>query len=306
MSAANSPIGIVGGGGFGQALAAAVRRRERLPRIWSRRNPGSTVAEMSECELIFICVPSMHVATVADELGRVLDGRHLLVHVSRGLLGDELHTVSRELRARTPCRRVGCLAGPINATTLGENLPGGGIIGTGFPEVVHAVRDAIASPYLRLYHTEDVAGVEVASALVGLMALTIGYASALELNPTAIALLAARGMREVQRVGVALGGHEQTFVGVAGYGDLLAAVAGDERPEVLLGRAIGQGLSLEEAGRAAGAYIEGVTIARRVQRFAHRRGIEVPVAEAVAEVIEGKLDSTAVVQRLMARRTLRE
>jgi glycerol-3-phosphate dehydrogenase (NAD(P)+) len=244
----------------------------------------------------------MHVAKAAEALGPHLDGRHLLVHVSRGLVGDDLHTVSRVLRTLTPARRVGCLGGPIHVRALGEGTPGGGIIGSGFPEVAEAVREAIAGPALRLYQTDDTAGVEIGAALVGLLALALGFTQESKVDPTAIAILATRGMSEAARVGVALGAEERTFAGVAGYGDLIAAIAGDERPELLLGRALGRGLSLEKAGKEAGAYIEGVTIARRVQRFAFRRGIEVPIAESIADAIEGKLAPEAVIERLMSRR----
>jgi glycerol-3-phosphate dehydrogenase (NAD(P)+) len=310
-----APIGIVGAGGFGVGLAKAVARGGREAIVWSRREITLALdrvrttrdfAEFERCELVFVSVPSMHVATVAEELGRHLDGRHLLVHVSRGLVGDELLPVSRVLRRLTPSRRVGCLAGPINARALDEGAPGGGIVGTGFPEVHEAVREALAGPSLRLYQTDDIIGVEVGSALVGLLALAIGYAKEMGVNPAALAILATRGMVEVSRVGVALGGEERTFSGLAGYGDLIAAVAGDGRPELELGRALAQGLSLEQAGRVAGAHIEGVTIARRVQRLGLRRGMELPICEALADAIDGVLTPSGVLERLMTRRTRKE
>lgn len=309
------PIGVVGGGSFGIGLAKAVARGGREAIVWSRRDRSlggerirttQQLRGLAACELVFIAVPSMHITKVAEALGHHLDGRHLLVHVSRGLVGDELFPVSRVLRRSTPARRIGCLAGPINARALDEGVPGGGIVGTGFPEVHEAVREAIAGPTMRLYQTDDVVGVEVSSALVGLLALAVGYAKEMGVNPAALAILATRGMVEAARVGVALGGEERTFSGIAGYGDLIAAVADDGRPELELGRALGRGLSLEEAGKVAGAHIEGVTIARRVQQFALRRGIEVPICDALADAIEGKLTPEGVLERLMRRRTHRE
>lgn len=308
-------VGIVGGGGFGRALAKAIARGGRSAVIWSRREsmpaseriePARDLAALTGTELVFVSVPSMHVASVAEQLGKHLDGRHLLVHVSRGLVGEELHTVSRVLRTLTPARRVGCLAGPIDARSLEEGAPGGGIIGTGFPEVADLVREAIAGPTVRLYQTDDVAGVEIASALVGLLALAIGYAREMGLNPAALAILATRGMSEAARVGVSLGAEERTFSGLAGYGDLMAAIADDGRPELQLGRALGRGLSLEDAGRSAGAYIEGVTIARRIAQHGARRGIETPIAEALADAIDGKLSPSGVIEKLMSRKVKRE
>ncbi|HBQ10866.1 MAG TPA: hypothetical protein DEF51_06660 [Myxococcales bacterium] len=178
-----SCVGIVGGGSFGVGLGVAIARNGGEALLWSRTKRDapegvtatSDLAALSECELIFVCVPSMHVPAVAPELGAHLDGRHLLVHVSRGLIGDELQTVSRHLSANTPARRVGCLAGPLNPRVLTEAIPGGGVVGTRFPEVAEAVREAIGAPEVRLYDTDDVVGVEVASAMVGLLALAAGF-----------------------------------------------------------------------------------------------------------------------------------
>ena len=309
-----TPIGVIGGGGFGVGLARAIARNGRVARLWSRREveplervePTRDLAALAPCELIFVAVPSMHVSQLAEELGRHIDGRHLLVHVSRGLVGEDLKTVSRVLRELTPARRVGCLAGPISAKSIAEGVPGGGIVGTGFPEVAEAVREAISGPTLRLYHTDDVVGVEVSAALVGLLAMAIGYAQEMGVNPAALAIMATRGMVEAARVGVSLGGEDRTFAGVAGYGDLIAAIAGDARPELELGRALGRGLTLREAGTRAGAYIEGVTIARRVQSHAIRRGLEVPITEALADALDGRLTPSGVIERLMTRRNRNE
>jgi len=307
-------VGIVGGGGFGRALGRAVVRGGGQARLWSRRQAApldgvectTDMAAMAGCELVFVAVPSMHVAQAADALGHHIDGRHLLVHVSRGVVGEGLTTVSRVLRERTPARRVGCLAGPIQARTLEDGVPGGGIVGSGFPEVYEAVHEALGGPSLRLYQTDDVKGTELSSAFVGLLALAIGFARQLGVGPGALAVLATRGMVEASRVGVSLGGDERTFSGLAGYGDLIAAIAGDGRPELALGEALGRGLSPGRAAEEAGAYIEGISIARNLQRYAARRGIEVPITDALADALEGKLSPPGVIERLMSRRVRHE
>lgn len=308
-----TPIGVIGGGAFGLGLARAITGNGRKAVLFSRRGAGDDtierareLGELGRCELIFIAAPSMHVANIARELGEHLDGRHLLVHVSRGLVGPELHTVSRVLRELTPVRRVGCLAGPLSAAALAERIPGGGIIGTGFPEVREAVMEALASPRLRLYRSDDIIGVEVSAALVGLLALAIGYANEMKLNSAALAILATRGMVETARIGVSLGADERTFSGLAGYGDLISAIAGDGRPELELGHALGRGLSLDEAGRTTKAHIEGVTIAGNVARHALRRGIAVPIIESLADAIDGHLSPAGMIERLMSRPTSRE
>lgn len=304
------PIGVAGGGSFGRGLAAAIARHGGTAVLWSRREQRldaprveatTEIAALGDCELIFVSVPSMHVPTVAPQLGAHLDGRHLLVHVSRGLIGDELQTVCRHLAAATPARRVGCLAGPINPTVLAEGVPGGGIIGTGFPEVADAVRDAIGGPELRLYDTDDTTGVEVASALVGLLALAAGFGLERGVSPAALAVMLNRGLAEAARVGATLGADAATFQGMAGAGDLFAALAGDERAELRLGRAMARSSDLEKAGAEAGAHIEGLRIARRVARHAARLGIEAPIATVMADVIDGSRAAEDGLAALMSR-----
>ncbi|MBX7192567.1 MAG: NAD(P)-binding domain-containing protein [Sandaracinaceae bacterium] len=311
-------VGVFGGGSFGVALAKASARGGHVVKLHSRRDPFQGVArperldvvsdpaQLADCDLIFLATPSVHVEEVAVSLGRHLDGRHYVVHVSRGLVGDALEPVSHVLRRLTPVRRIGCLAGPISVASLADGEPGGGIVGTEFPEVADAVRDAIGGPSLRLYQTEDLVGCETSSALVGLLALALGYAVEMGFGPSTRAVLMTRGMAEAGRVGVSLGGEERTFAGMAGFGDLLSAVAGDERPEVRLGRAVARGLSLDAAAKEASAYVEGVVIARRIQRHAARKNIDVPISESMADLLEGKTSPSEALAKLMSRKVRRE
>ncbi|MDH5493332.1 MAG: NAD(P)-binding domain-containing protein [Myxococcales bacterium] len=314
-SSMSPPIGILGGGGFGHALAIAAQKRGREVILWSRADAsarGSSLrvthemADLRAAELIFIAVPSAHVAALGRALGAHLDGSHLLVHVSRGLVGDALEPLTMVLRMQTPSRRVGALAGPLSARALAEEIPAGAVVGTRFPEIVRAVEDALASSSMRVYHTPDVLGVEVASALVGVLALGTSYARALGVGPAALAIMATRGMAEAARLGAPLGASPQTFYGLAGFGDLVSAIAGDGRPEERLGRALAEGLDLQTACARVGAHIEGVGIARRVVAYAHRVGVECPVIQAIAAVVEGELDGPGAIAALMASRAGRE
>jgi glycerol-3-phosphate dehydrogenase (NAD(P)+) len=310
------PIGVVGGGSFGQSLARAACRVGQRVILWSRHErpidggdalvTTTRLPELARAELVFFAVPSPHVTALADELGRSLDGSHLLVHVSRGLLGPELGTVSEVLGSRTPCRRVGALAGPLVAKNLAEGHRGGAIIGSQFPEVIEAVTEAIGGSRLRVYGTDDVVGVEVASALVGLVALALGYAVRLGMEPGTLAVLATRGLAEATRVGEARGGLSRTFAGLAGAGDLIAAMAGDGRPEMEFGKALAEGLDLRAAAERAGAYVEGAALAAHVAAFGRRHGLEVPLSTGLAKLMAGELDAEQLAEALMARPAKRE
>jgi glycerol-3-phosphate dehydrogenase (NAD(P)+) len=309
------PVAVLGGGSFGQALARAASRVGRRVILWSRgaRDLGdekisttTVLGDVAEAELLFLAVPSPHVSALAHDLGHHVDGRHLLVHVSRGLIGTDLVTLTEVVRERTPVRRVGALAGPLVAKNLAEGQPGGAIVGSLFPEVAQAVREAIGGPTLRIYDTDDVLGVEMASAFVGLVALALGYALGAGFGPGTLAVLATRGVAESARIGEDRGADVRTFSGLAGYGDLIAAVAGDGRPEVELGKALAKGASLEKAAEAAGAYVEGVRIAEQVVAYADRRTVQTPIASAMAMLVAGKANRADVVAQLMTRPTGRE
>ncbi len=305
-----APVAIVGGGTFGRALATAAARVDRAVINWSRApqdfdhpkiTTTSDLAALREAELVFLAVPSPHVPALCHELGRHLDGGHLVVHVSRGVVGDELETLTEVVRETTPVRRVGALAGPLVSRALAEGEPGGGIVGTLFPEVADAVRGALGGPSLRIYDTDDVLGVELASAFVSLVTLAMGYAKAGGFGPGTLAVLATRGMAEATRVVRARGGAERTTAGLAGFGDLLAAMAEDGRPELELGRALWDGEPLDEAASRLGAYVEGVRIAEQIEHFGARNQVETPLAAAMARVVAGELKHAEAAAALMRR-----
>src|SRR5690606_3990896 len=262
-------------------------------------------AELASAELILLAVPSRHAAEILEAAGHHLDGGNLIVHVSRGLLDDELRTMSHLIGSVTACRRIGALAGPISAEILSSAMPGAGVVGSEFPEVVEAVRGAIGGPTLRIYESDDLRGVELAAALTGLLLFTIGFATSAQLRaslgPATIGALATRGVAEVARIGRALGARVETFAGLACCGGLFAAVAGSDRPELGVGRAIAEGASPSAALERAGGNIEGIEVARRVSEFGKRRRIRTPLADVISELVDGRLSAEHAVRELMTR-----
>lgn len=307
-------VGVVGAGGFGRAIALASARHGHEVVLWSRRERdlpdpirmSTDVADIRDCELVFLAVPARHAVEVAEQLGEVVDGRHSMVHVSRGLVGAELKTITQVIRDKTVCRRLGALAGPLVADALAEGRPSGAILGTGFPELTGMVRDALGGAGLRIYETRDVVGVELASATVGFLTVVLAYGQEVGLDPSTLAVLATRGIVEVSRIGQTLGAKESTFMGLAGLGDLIAAVAGDQRPELRLGRALAQGVNLSNAVGEAGAYVEGIEVAAHLIEHARRLGLETPISSTFVAVTEGRLSQDDAIQALMERRVGKE
>ena len=314
------PIGVVGSGSFGRGLALAAARGGREVLISSRRElpPAENIrqvdslSELAAAELVFLAVPSGILPELARELGRALDGRHYLVHVSRGILpGNDartqpLQTLTQVLRNETPCRRVGALAGPITIESLERGQPSGGVVGTRFSEVAGAVREAFSDTELRIYENSDVLGVEVASAFVGLMAVALGFAQEIGATPETLAVFLSRAMIEGQHLLPTFGGLPDTMMGLAGQGNLLAVTLGTQLPELALGRALARGVDLDDAVRAVGAHIEGRELAGRLATHARSHGVKAPITHTVAEVLQGALPAATALERLMARKARTE
>lgn len=307
-------VGVVGAGGFGRGIALASARHGHDVLLWSRRDHelpdpiriSTNITDMRDRELVYLAVPARHAAGVAEQLGEAVDGRHSIVHVSRGLIGAELKTITQVIREKTVCRRLGALAGPLVADALAEGRPSGAILGTGFPDLTDMVRETLGGAGLRIYHTSDVIGVELASATVGFLTVVLAYAQEVGVEPSTLAVLATRGMVEVSRIGQTLGAKESTFMGLAGLGDLIAAVAGDDRPEFRLGRALARGVKLTSAVGEAGAYVEGIEVARHLMEHARRVGLPTPISSTFVAVTEGNMSSEDAIEALMERRVGKE
>ncbi|MGC4122426.1 MAG: hypothetical protein QM765_49180 [Myxococcales bacterium] len=309
----STTIGIMGGGRWGLALAVAAKAAGNKALICSRRDAGLSGNESIQvtadakllgqrCMLILFAVPSGAARAAAASLGEAVDGRHLVVHAVRGLSDEGLLPVSEILRQETPVRRVGAMAGPVLAEDLLRSEPASVVAASRYPEVLDAVQRGLGSSTLRVSETDDLVGLEWASALVGALLVGLGFARGVGLSPGLLAGLMTRAMHEAARIGVAAGGHESTFFGIAGFGDLMAAMGQEQRPEVRFGRSLAAGTPPATALAQVESRIEAVELVPRVIAFAREHGVSAPVFTALASVLEGRADPGKVLAELMTRR----
>lgn len=308
---ARPSVAVIGGGAWGVALAAAAARTGGETLLLSRRGleaalPQGVTRGGSEAEvcrrarLVVLAVPSGVAREVARSLGAFLDGSHFVVHGVRGLVGDAMETIADVVRDETPVRRLGALGGPVLASDLAGALPSVMVCGARYPEVNRAVSEVFTSPTLRVYTTADLLGLEWASALVGCLAIAVGYARGVGLGPGQLAAFIARAMEEAASVAAAAGGEERTLLGLAGYGDLLASIAQRERPEVLLGEALAAGRTPAQALADAGQRVEAVALAGRVVAWAEDAGVPVPILASLARGILAGRPRDELAAELMA------
>ena len=304
-------VAVIGGGAWGLALSAAATRTGTAAFIHSRRplkdHLPKGVEQLTEladvakrARVIVLATPSEVAREVAKRLGDVVDGRHLLVHGVRGLEGEALTAISQVLREETPARRVGALGGPVLSEDLLAGKPSVLVCGSHFPEVNEAITRAFGSATLRVYATSDLTGLEWASALVGCLAIGVGYAQELGINAGLVAALISRGVEEAGRVAAAAGGQERTLLGLAGYGDLLASISQSERPEVLVGAALARGKTVEEAVKVAKLRVEAVDLLPRIASWIEERGVTAPIFRALAgSLLTSSRSPEAIIHELM-------
>ncbi|MFO0659685.1 MAG: glycerol-3-phosphate dehydrogenase [Polyangiaceae bacterium] len=300
-------VAVVGGGEWGRALAAAAARNGSRVTLISRRDAGAPEGVVATTELkraadasmIVLAVPSPLVREYAGLLGTHLDGSHFIVHGIRGLVGPELMTVSELLRAETPARRVGALGGPALANELLEGAASVIVVGSQFAEVRNTFRDFFQSGSLRVYTTADRVGLEWASALVGCLAIALGYARGSGQRPGLIAAFTTRAVHEIARIAEAAGGEHETLLGLAGLGDLLAAVGQQGRPEVIFGQSLAEGVGLEEAKARAGQRLEALDLLPRVLAWIQQEKLRAPILTALSRFFEGGHSTEEIVDGLM-------
>jgi glycerol-3-phosphate dehydrogenase (NAD(P)+) len=302
-------VGVIGGGFWGVALALAASRTGAEVLLYSRREQPQLLkdgprivrdhAEVARARLLVIAVPSNAARTALRALGDHMDGSHLVIHGVRGLEGEALKTVSDLVREETPARRVGALGGPVQEDELREGRPSAMVCGSRFPEVHAAVTAAFQSEALRVYTTPDLRGLEWASALVGCLAIGVGFAEQAGAGPGLLAALISRAVDSAARVAVAAGAEDRTMLGLGGYGDLLASIRLESRPEVVLGKALARGRTLDEAVAEARLRVEAIPLIPRVVAFAKARKVDGGVFEALETILKGGAPR-AVLDRMFA------
>ena len=326
MAVRREPLGIIGAGSFGTALAAVVGGLGHPVMMWTRRaeqaeeidrehtNEGyargyrlpETVRATSNLQeaargaaVVLVAVPSKALRQTARELGDVLTGDQLLVHATKGFEIDTFRRMSEILREETCARKIGVLSGPTLAPELLAGHPAGALVASRFDEVVEAVQGYFRGSHLRVYGGRDVVGTEVGGAFKNIVALAAGVSDGLGMGDNTRSLLVTRGLSEMAQLGVSLGGDVFTFGGLAGIGDLMATCGSRLSRNHLAGERMAKGEKLEDVLATMGHVVEGVPTAAAVQRHAARAGLDLPIVRAVHSVLFEGMSALDGVGQLM-------
>ena len=211
--------------------------------------------------------------------------------------------VAEELGSGIP---TGVLSGPSFAQEVAAGMPCALTVASDSPDLCKLTVAAAHGGHLRVYSSDDVIGVEVGGAVKNILAIAAGVADGLKLGLNARAALLTRGLVEITRLGVALGGRPETFIGLTGMGDLILTCTGDLSRNRTVGLELAKGKSLETIIKELGHVAEGVNCARAVCDLAAKMSIDMPIANAVAGVLFGGIAPGDMVARLLARNSKEE
>jgi glycerol-3-phosphate dehydrogenase (NAD(P)+) len=328
-------VGVIGGGGWGTALAGVLSRKGHAVRLWvyeadlakrlaeTRRNdvylPGielpSAVAvtpllaeAAAGAEMILFVTPSHALrataASLAVEARGAFASAPLVVVATKGLEKGTLKRMSEVLSETLPASTGEdpiVLAGPSHAEEVARQVPAAIVAASRNQERATAVQEACSTDSFRIYTNDDVIGVEVGTSLKNVVAIAAGIGDGLGFGDSTKAALLTRGLAEMSRLGRAMGARAETFAGLAGMGDLIATATSRHSRNRRLGEAVGRGATLAEALASSPMVSEGVGTCEAVVELARRHGVELPIAEQVHAILfEGK-SARAALRELLTR-----
>jgi glycerol-3-phosphate dehydrogenase (NAD(P)+) len=321
---ASSDVTIVGAGAWGTALAINAALAGRRVCLWTRDSAhAQTMQQQGENVryLAGIALPAQLQIT-ADWAQAMAQARLVIVATPMAALANILAVIPANLPVMWLCKGFekntgrlgheiaasirpqglsGVLSGPSFAQEVALGQPTALVAASTSPELAQLTVQTFHSDNLRVYTSTDPIGVEVGGAVKNVLAIATGITDGLQLGLNARAALITRGLAEMTRLGVALGARVDTFMGLSGLGDLVLTATGDLSRNRQVGLQLARGLALPDILQALGHVSEGVYSAQAVLQRAHQVQVDMPITQAVVELLEGRLDARAAVQQLMQR-----
>ena len=320
-------ITVLGSGAWGTALSLVLLENGHQVTLWSyTREESQTLRDNHEnpmlkgvplpdtlaltddmacvkgCGLVVLATPSFAVRATAAKLKDLVDPGTILVSVSKGIEKDTSlrlsQVIEEEIGDKCP---VVVLSGPSHAEEVGRRIPTGVVAAASDRAVAEQVQDLFMNHRFRVYTSDDRVGTELCAALKNIIALCAGCCDGMGCGDNTKALLMTRGLAEMARLGVALGGRKETFTGLAGVGDLIVTCTSMHSRNRRCGILIGQGKGIQEAIREVGAVVEGYYAAASARVLAQKTGVDMPIAQAAYEVLYEGRDVRGVVADLMTR-----
>ena len=319
-------IAIIGSGSWGVALATYLANVGNQVKIWSfSEEERDLINNEKKCKFLpdLIIPENIYCSTSYEE---VIKDTEFILHVtpskftrstfkqykqyvgekpviicSKGFEKETLKTLDEVIEEELPNVKVGVLSGPSHAEEVSIGVPTALVMASKYNEVLDMLQETFMSEKMRIYTSNDVKGVELGGALKNIIAFCAGVAAGIGLGDNSFAALITRGLKEISRLGIKLGGELETFYGLSGLGDLIVTCLSEHSRNRKAGKLIGQGKTLEETKKEVGMVIESIDKIDVAYQLGKINNIEMPIVNAVYEVLYNKLDPQEAVKNLMTR-----
>lgn len=319
-------IAIIGSGSWGIALAIHLANKGNNVKVWSFTQeetdlinkerkckflPNAKLPENIYCTLSFEealkdtdfilhVTPSKFTREIFKQYKQYVGNKPIII-CSKGFEKESLKTLDEVIKEEMPEARIGVLSGPSHAEEVSIAIPTVLVIASKDEEIKKQIQDTFMGPNMRIYTSNDVKGVELGGALKNIIAFCAGVAAGIGLGDNTFAALVTRGLSELTRLGVALGGEKETFYGLSGLGDLIVTCLSEHSRNRRAGKLIGQGKTLEEAKKEVGMVIESIDNIDVAYALGKKYNVEMPIIETSYNVIYNKLNPKTAVNNLMTR-----
>jgi glycerol-3-phosphate dehydrogenase (NAD(P)+) len=323
-------VGVVGAGAWGTTLAALVSSTADTL-LWARepevvtsisqthenamflagqplplalRATNDLASAVAEADIVFTAVPAQHVRAIATRFSPHLPSGAIVVNLAKGIEEGTCKLMSGVLADALPRHSpdlIGVLSGPNLAREVIAGHPSATCVAFEDAEVAERVQRLLMRDSFRVYTSDDVVGCQVGGAIKNVIAIAAGVADGLGFGMNTRAALLTRGLAELTRLGVALGGRPLTFLGLAGNGDLLATCSSSLSRNFRVGRMLASGRAIDDITSEMTVVAEGVATAPVAVEIADRSGVDMPIAVAVRDLLSGEHTAGALVARLMQR-----
>lgn len=320
-------IGIIGAGSWGTALAVLLANNGHQITIWSavenevmmlkkdrelKNLPGVKISDSTKItgdletgiknkDILILAVASAYTRKTAYKMKEFIKEGQIIVNVAKGIEEQTLKVLSEVIEEELPQADVAVLSGPSHAEEVGKGIPTTCVVGAHTKKSAEYVQNIFMSPVFRVYTSPDMLGIELGAALKNVIALAAGIADGLGYGDNTKAAIITRGIKEISRLGMVMGGKSQTFSGLSGIGDLIVTCASMHSRNRRAGILIGKGYNMKEAMQEVNMVVEGVYSAKAAFELAQKYHVEMPIIEQVNEVLFKDKPAAEAVKELMLR-----
>ena len=319
-------IAIIGSGSWGVALSIHVAKMGHKVKLWSfMEDERDLINNEHKCKFLPKAVIPDSVICTTD-IKEAVEGSDMILHVtpskftrdtlekykeyvkdqpiilcSKGFEAETLYTLNEVVKEELPNAKIGVFTGPSHAEEVSLGIPTAIVIASEYLDVQYLVQDTFMNENMRIYTSSDVKGAELGGALKNIIAFCAGIVAELNMGDNTFAALITRGLTEISRLGVAMGGNHNTFYGLSGLGDLIVTCLSEHSRNRKAGRCIGRGLSIEETKKEVGMTIESIDNIEVAHKLAEKYNIEMPIVNTVYDVLYNGLKPKDAVIQLMTR-----